>query len=143
LVILNIGVPEFLGFHEMDLFLGYLVTQKPLRPMPSNPIKILTNEWPLSVAAGNSIACRRIFKNGKIRIENRSASIAKFNLLWLADLESYHGEKQMCFHLVPGASLDFPVPENQESKFLDCMILDLLHGEELTVFQIAPPELLN
>lgn len=111
--------------------------------MPSNPIKILPSELQVSVTTGNSIACRRVFKNGKIRVENRSATFAKFNLLWLADMESYHGEKQMCFHLVPGASLDFPVPENQKSEFLDWMILDLIDGEELTVFQVAPPELLN
>jgi hypothetical protein len=127
----------------VDVFLSYLVAQNPLGPMPSNPIKILPSELQVSVTTGNSIACRRVFKNGEIRVENRSATFAKFNLLWLADMESYHGEKQMCFHLVPGACLDFPVPENQGREFLDWIILDLIDGEELTVFQVAPPELLN
>ena len=103
----------------------------------------LSEEWQDAVVAGGSVVCRRVFKNGKITIQNPSSECAKISVIWLADLEEYHGEKQMSFQLVPGGIIEFHEPNNHENDFLDWIVLDHISGGNLVISQTAPAELLN
>lgn len=111
--------------------------------MTPTPFQVLPEEWQATVVAGGSVACRRVFKNGKIRIQNQSADCAKISVIWLADIEEYKGEKQMSLQLVPGGIIEFSEPQNGENDFLDWIVLDHISGGSLIVSQIAPAELLN
>ena len=111
--------------------------------MTLTPFEILPDQWRHSVCAGNSVACRRVFKRGIIQVRNKSAETAKISVIWLADLDTYHGEKQMSFYVVPGGIIEFAEPEMHENDFLDWVVLDHVSGGELTITQSAPAELLN
>jgi hypothetical protein len=111
--------------------------------MTPTPLKLIPSEWPFSVCAGTSVACRRVFENGVIQIRNRSKESAKLTIAWRQDLDMDNEEEQMSFLLVSRGLLEFVADDCGQKVFLDWIIVEHISGGEIQISQPAPLPALN
>lgn len=93
---------------------------------------------------GESIAYKRLYRDGIIVLQNIGESKSRLLALWMTDIDTYHGESQFAIDLEPGQMLEFDAPmDGRVDHFLDTLVLDHVAGSDVLITSAVPTEYLN